>query len=235
MAGGERRGAGAAALLLVVMLGWTASSAAGEISIRDGGAGFALKVTSWREGKFRTVVNQRYDYSCGSAALATLLTFHYGEPVGEAVVFRAMYDKGDQERIRREGFSLLDMKEYLEEHGYRADGYRLPLQRLKEAGVPAIVLIDDRGYHHFVVVKGVGPREVLLGDPAKGLRVMELGEFEKAWNGILFVIRNRQEEAAGAFNSREEWAMMPKVPLAELTRRPGVAPFTLLLLPPHDL
>lgn len=122
------------------------------------------------------------------------------------------------------------MKEYLE-----GRGYRLPLDRLKEAGVPAIVLIDDDGYHHFVVVKGAGPQEVLLSDPAKGLRMMDRRDFEKQWNGILFVIRNRQEAAAGAFNSRDEWALVPPVSLSEVIQRRGVAPFTLLLPPSHDL
>jgi uncharacterized protein len=33
--------------------------------------------------KFKEIVRQQYDFSCGSAALATLLTFHYGHAIDE--------------------------------------------------------------------------------------------------------------------------------------------------------
>ena len=71
---------------------------------------FSPKVVSIREARFQTVIQQRYDFSCGSAALATLLTYHYGAPVTEAQVFEAMYKAGDKEKIHREGFSLVRVR-----------------------------------------------------------------------------------------------------------------------------
>src|SRR5208283_4171640 len=62
---------------------------------------------------FRTTWHQQYDFSCGSAAVATLLSFHYGRPTNETTVFKAMFAAGDQARIQVQGFSLLDMKRYL--------------------------------------------------------------------------------------------------------------------------
>ncbi len=44
----------------------------------------------------------------------------------------------------------------------------MPLEKLDNEGVPAIVLINERGYHHFVVVKGYKNGRVLVGDPARG-------------------------------------------------------------------
>src|SRR5215467_4814997 len=85
------------------------------------GSRMLLNVWSLRELKIRSVILQKYDYSCGSAAVATLLTYHYGDPITEEVAFRAMFDNGDQEKIQREGFSLLDMKRFLDAQGYRAD------------------------------------------------------------------------------------------------------------------
>ncbi|WP_204283799.1 C39 family peptidase, partial [Klebsiella pneumoniae] len=69
---------------------------------------------------FRTVVRQQYDYSCGSAAVATLLRYHYGRPTVESDVFSAMWRSGDQAQIKRAGFSMLDMKRYLDSQGYMA-------------------------------------------------------------------------------------------------------------------
>ena len=47
-----------------------------------------------------------------------------------------------------------------------------------EEGLPAIVLLNDRGYRHFVVVKGLRDGRVLLGDLARGTRAMSRARFE---------------------------------------------------------
>ena len=47
-----------------------------------------------------------------------------------------MFVRGDQAKIKREGFSLLDMKRYLEAHGFEADGFEEPLDKLAEARHP---------------------------------------------------------------------------------------------------
>lgn len=49
-----RRGIGGAVLLLVVMGGAALPSLAGEILVREEGAGFALKMTNWQERRFRS-------------------------------------------------------------------------------------------------------------------------------------------------------------------------------------
>lgn len=171
------------------------------------GGDFSVSVTSWRDLPFRTVVRQQYDYSCGSAALATLLRFHYGRPVGETEIFKAMFAVGDQAKIRKVGFSLLDMKRYLASVGYGADGYRLPLAEIERQGAPGIALIKTGSYRHFVVVKGVRGGRVLIGDPALGVRSMLRQEFEKVWSGVFFIINKSQN---ARFNAEAEWRQIPK-------------------------
>jgi predicted double-glycine peptidase len=95
-----------------------------------GGVPYRVHVTSMKEARFRTTVRQQYDFSCGSAAVATLLTYHYDFPVTEQQAFQEMFVTGDQAKIRREGFSLLDMKRFLGNHGFKADGFELPLEKL---------------------------------------------------------------------------------------------------------
>src|SRR3546814_1255924 len=85
-----------------------------DVCSSDLSGSYAIHVTSLKEARFKTTVPQQRDFSCGSAAVATLLTYQYGQPVTEAEVFRYMYDHGDQARIRKEGFSLLDIRGYLQ-------------------------------------------------------------------------------------------------------------------------
>ena len=192
----------------VVIVGMMASGGAShsaELAFYADGAYIRYPVESYKERQFRSVIKQEYDFSCGSAALATLLNYHYDRPVAEHEIVNAMYVVGDQEKILREGFSLLDMKRYLESIGYRANGYRASLNKLKSVGVPAIVLINQDGYMHFVVVKGVTRRLVLVGDPSLGMRVVDRRAFERMWNGIIFVILNDREISSATFNRKKDW------------------------------
>ncbi|RDK10897.1 C39 family peptidase [Cupriavidus lacunae] len=175
------------------------------------GEPYNVRVTSVREARFKSTIRQQFDFSCGSAAVATLLTYQYGHPINEAAVFQSMYINGDRQKIRAEGFSLLDMKRFLAALGYEADGFELPLSKLEETQVPAIVLIVENGYHHFVVVKGVKGDRVLVGDPARGTRAMSRAQFEKIWDSqLLFVIHNRTDMAR--FNLAADWRVAPSGP-----------------------
>jgi predicted double-glycine peptidase len=188
---------------------------------------YALKLTSFADLKFSTVIHQRYDYSCGSAALATLLHYHYRLPVDEAIVFKAMFDVGDKANIEKLGFSLLDMKKYLASIGYQADGYRLGLDELSKVGVPAIALIQIGTYKHFVVIKGVAGNHVLVGDSALGLRVLSADDFRQAWNGIAFIVHETPKGAPSPiFNSADEWRRWADAnPLSAAVVVPPLAPF----------
>lgn len=213
-----------AALVLLLAAGQAVAS---DVPLRVPGASYGMRLTSLKEARFRTTVPQRYDFSCGSAATATLLTYQYGHPVSEADVFERMYATGNRAKIRAEGFSLLDMRRYLRSVGYEADGFEVPLDKLLEEGVPAIVLLNDRGYRHFVVVKGLRGHRVLIGDPARGNRAMSRRRFDALWdNRVLFVIHNRRERAR--FNQREDWATVPPAPLEAGIQRDSLRNATVL-------
>ena len=201
---------------------------AGEVTLgnRDDG-NYNLHLTSYAEIPFRTVIRQQFDYSCGSAALATLLRYHFSLGTDEADVFKAMYAVGDQDRIQKLGFSLLDMKKYLASIGMEADGYRLSLTELSQLGVPAIALIQIGSYKHFVVIKGIAGDHVLVGDPALGLRAVSAGDFQKSWNGIAFVVHAQPAAMRPAiFNSAQEWEGWADAhPLAAATVIQPLTPF----------
>jgi len=76
---------------LALSAGFAAPAAAGEIALDSAGYTFNAPVTTLKELRFRRVVKQEYDFSCGSAAIATLLTYHYNRPTPEDIVLQAMY------------------------------------------------------------------------------------------------------------------------------------------------
>lgn len=198
-----------------------------------GGGAFAVRVTSLREARFLATVHQQYDFSCGSAAVATLLTHHYGIAVSEQQAFQEMFLAGDQARIQREGFSMLDMKRFLVARGFGADGFRQPLDSLLQAGFPAIVLVAEGGYHHFVVVKGLRDGRVLLGDPAGGTRALSRAAFEAVWqNGLLFVIH--AAPMAPRFNDTADWAAAPRARPGDVLDRNSLLRVTLPKLDAGD-
>jgi hypothetical protein len=199
-----------------------AALAAGAAHAADfpvaGGRTFDVPVRSMKTLRFASTLRQQYDFSCGSAALATLLTHHYGFPVSESTVFAAMWARGDQAKIRREGFSLLDMQRYLASIGFQADGFRLPLDKLVEAGLPAIVLVTESGYNHFVVIKGAADGRILLGDPSSGTRSLSRERFEAVWpTRLLFVIHTSPTQPL--FNLAADWRAAPHAPLADAVAR----------------
>jgi predicted double-glycine peptidase len=212
--------------LVLPLLLWPRAASSADISFATPEGGTAnLHVISYAEIPFQTVIHQQYDYSCGSAALATLLTFHYGVRTSEAELFKAMYAAGDQARIQKLGFSLLDMKRYLVAHGFQADGYQLGLNDLVAAATPAIALIQVGSYRHFVVIKGIASGRILVGDPSQGLHVYIATDFAKLWNGVVFMI-HPSSGAPGIFNSASEWRRWANFhPLQAATLNMPLEPF----------
>ncbi|QPF73655.1 C39 family peptidase [Roseateles sp. DAIF2] len=220
------------ALCCLMFLAGGAWAGTVEPPLQIGGA-FSVPTTSLRELRFRSTIRQQFDFSCGSAAIATLLAHHYRHGVNEQTVFEGMYRHGDQEKIKREGFSLLDMKRYLQTLGFEANGFEATLEMLGRANIPAIALIQEQGYHHFIVIKGLRQGRVLIGDPSGGLRAMSQASFQQIWtNQILFVINNQQDRAR--FNLDAEWKIVPRAPTDLAINRNGLGSMLLPKLGPGD-
>ena len=141
-----------------------------------------------RDLRYRELLRQRYDFSCGSAALASLLHYGYGLDVDEPALIEKMMVGVDPREVVRNGFSMLDMKRYVESIGLRAHGFRIDADALYRLQMPVIALLDLRGYRHFVVVKGAAGGRVFVADPALGHRVMPEAEFVRGWNGIVLAV-----------------------------------------------
>jgi predicted double-glycine peptidase len=147
-------------------------------------------IQSLKEIREMAVVMQRWETSCAAAALATVLTYGFNDPVSERHIVAKMLQKTEPTKVKaRGGFSLLDMKRFVDERGYVGEAYQyLSLDDLKLFHAP-IVPINVHGFNHYVVLNAINDREVLLADPAFGNRRMSLTRFKEVWlNGLVFVV-----------------------------------------------
>ena len=141
-------------------------------------------VKSLIEMRHDKVVLQQWDLSCGAATLTTLLNNQHNDFVTEkevanALMSRAEYIKNPALVNIRQGFSLLDLKRYVENRGYKGIGYgQLTFDDLLKKA-PIIVPVSIFGYNHFVVFRGTLGNRVLLADPAWGNRTMPIDQFDR--------------------------------------------------------
>ncbi|MDV2937513.1 C39 family peptidase [Acinetobacter baumannii] len=142
------------------------------------------------EDQFRGIVRQAYDYSCGSAALTTLLNGYVGTSLTEQQTMSGLLQYGEYQRIiERRSFSLLDMKRFVTAIGLESGGYRGEFSDLVKLSQPAIVPISYAGFKHFVVYKAYKDGRVYVADPALGNISFDENRFKEIWdNNTLFVI-----------------------------------------------
>jgi uncharacterized protein len=222
---------------LGVTMSVTSIGAPAEVRLTPevGGANYAVRVMSWADIPFRSVVRQQYDFSCGSAALATLLSFHYQRPTPESVPFKAMWDAGEQARIRKSGFSMLDMKHYMTKQGLRTEGFKLTIDQLAKTARPGIVLINLAGFKHFVVLKGIQNGRVLVGDPIIGITNYAMADFGKIWNGILLAVVEPDKGARPIFNLASDWGPWSRAPMEQNAQMASIGDITNDLPPMYQI
>ncbi|HHJ64264.1 MAG TPA: hypothetical protein ENJ61_05080 [Aquifex aeolicus] len=162
--------------------------------------------------KFDKVVRQHYDYSCGSAAVATVTNYYLGLEFDEATVINMLFKVGNPEKImKRKGFSLLDIKRLFETLGYRALGVKTTIETLAKVRKPAIVTIVIGNYKHYVVFRGVYEGRVVVSDPAFGTAVLPVHEFEKMWyKNIALIIDHTDIEETDLAVSEKELLIVKK-------------------------
>jgi len=181
--------------VVAVWLGLQSSVPAAEFSFCPfpGLRIFAAVESLW-EQRWKHVTRQSRDISCGSAALATILHYQFGDEVSEESLIRSILKYVEQKEVsRRGGFSLLDLKRVATDLGYQVSGYKLSLEQLVELGGPTLVPITLRGYKHFVVFRGMIGDRVVLADPSFGNLLVPDFLFQKVWQGVALAIERREK------------------------------------------
>lgn len=164
-----------------------------------------FEVTPFEKFKNQNIVKQQFDYSCGSAALATLLNYYLGEKLSEQQVIQGLMEYGDSRLIQeRRAFSLLDMKQFVTVLGYQGAGYTAELDDLKTIDKPCIVPIEFFGYKHFVVYKGMYNGHMFFADPYMGNISFTASEFQEMWHKNIVFMVTTGESTLSALRLKEE-------------------------------
>jgi predicted double-glycine peptidase len=178
--------------LMVTFLGCASNGTSQGVpmgGILPGGAAIFPHTTSTRDQKYVDVVRQDHDFSCGAAAVATILKYAYNRDLNEVEVLKGMLAVSDVAQVRQRGFSMLDMKNYLETQGLQGTGFKVSGEQLYNVRVPVIVLLNVNGYEHFAVMRKATRGDVYLADPALGNRAIPFDTFLRDWQrGIIFSV-----------------------------------------------
>jgi len=169
--------------------------------------GIKVQVSPEKVLRRKGISMQKYDYSCGSAALTTLANQQLGLTLGEAEVIEGLLTYGEIEKIRAgRRFSLLDMKRYLASINIKSVGYSAELEDLPDIPVPAIMSIEIKGFRHFVVFQGIRKGHVILADPAFGNMSVTLKKFQDLWRQKIFftLAEPPGNVSAGSFLTEEK-------------------------------
>ncbi|GIW99373.1 MAG: hypothetical protein KatS3mg111_2706 [Pirellulaceae bacterium] len=181
-------------LLATVLLvpGWPAAAQPPR-PVRDPHRIFQKEVVSWKELQNQNIVMQQRDYSCGAAALATVLRYYWGEDVSEADVLQTLalsLTPQALENRTKHGLSMADLKVVAERMGYDAAVGKLDsVDDLAESKVPLVVAIRLDGFDHFVVYRGIRCGHIFLADPLRGNIRLPTQQFPCLWiaNAVLVV------------------------------------------------
>jgi uncharacterized protein len=174
--------------------------------------GWGKSVLSLKDIRNEGVVRQKWDISCGAAALSTLLTYQFKDNTPETDIVVWMLHRTDAARVKeRHGFSLLDMKHFAQARGYTAEGFSdMSMDELASQKSAVIVPIRLKGFDHFVVVKGIVDGRIFLADPGFGNVTMKADRFQKLWkNGIVFIVHPPDERMQVAKQINSSAKLLP--------------------------
>ncbi|MFT4768334.1 MAG: putative double-glycine peptidase [Glaciecola sp.] len=139
----------------------------------------------WLALRDKGVVRQKMDYSCGAAALATVLTYFYLDPVSEgALLEKTLNDRASEldSGSPKKGLSFSDMAMLAESRDYPVVGVDIVYDDLKKLSLPVIVALQVEGRAHFSVLRKIDSQDrVFLADPSWGNRQLGREEFLRSF------------------------------------------------------
>jgi hypothetical protein len=148
-------------------------------------------IKTWKELREQNVIMQKRDYSCGAAAIATLMRHYFQDDITEKEILDNItsgLNEVELKKRKKKGFSLLDLKKFAERRGYIAMGTKLKLSSLPKLRGPVLVFLDLKDYKHFAILRGIKGNRVFIADPSRGNMRMSIDKFAEEWAGVTLVL-----------------------------------------------
>lgn len=188
---------------------------------------FAKAPSSYLDLRYTDVIEQSNEYTCGAAAVATLLTYFYGIPVTEqdilSLVYEAMRARGEKPEQGR-GLTAYDLKEAIEAKGVEVKGFLVKPAALQDyfarGGLPVIIHLT-KPEKHFEVAVGMIGDQIVIADPSWGRSVMPLMLLveQHGYDGVVLVpipSSALARQVAARQRKTLEWAASRLTRLAQL-------------------
>jgi uncharacterized protein len=174
-------------------------------------------ITPYRELRYQGVVGQTSYYTCGPAAIATLLIHYYGIETSEQEILElskeAMKKRG-QDPDQGKGIDALTLQEALKAKGISAQGMKISPQNLADyfnrGGVPIILHVTNPQLHYIVAIAMFNDW-VVIADPSWGRKIIHFDELikDKGFEGVLLIPltpRNLLTQVRQEQNQTLNWA-----------------------------
>ena len=154
------------------------------------------------------VVRQSLDYTCGTAALATLINRIAHTAVSERDLLDVLADPPTElqlpEHWQETGVSFATLAALAVHYGMSAVGVELAASDLYKLRVPALAYLPHSDPPHFTVVTGIAPGiAVEIADPSWGNRRLKMPHFQRYWRdkttgrGRLLLLNSAEQTQSG--------------------------------------
>jgi hypothetical protein len=171
-------------LMVIIIFVNINSTNSASLTIYTGNVKITKEVKSAQAIKEENVVIQTTEYTCGAAALATLINSYLGGTTTETEVLKLANPEPER------GLNLLQLKRVAEAKGYKAVGYRMNIKHLQNLNHPVLLFVKfEENKKHFTIFKGIRGNRVFLADPSQGNIRMSIDKFLTIWNGITLVVK----------------------------------------------
>jgi predicted double-glycine peptidase len=155
---------------------------------------------SWQSQKFQAITKQWRDFSCGPAAISTLISSYLGGDMNEEKVWQQIKTQSDTAHIaviEKNGASFLDLKKATVALGYQAEGYKINFEELLKITDPVIVHMNKLGFKHYSVYRGHFSGRVYLADSLRGNITLSQAQFQAEWSGNVLAVWQSGKDIAG--------------------------------------
>lgn len=179
--------------------------------------------TSLRELRYQRMIGQTTWFTCGPAAVATLLSYYFGLQVSEAEILEVSLEVMGADAAKVEtGITALALKTALERYGIPTRGYRVTTSALAQyfqrGGLPLILHVT-RPQLHYLVAEGFISGHFVIADPSYGRRLLPSAalEGEKGFSGVVLATLPNPALAERAALAQQETLSWARERLSRLT------------------
>jgi len=165
-----------------------------------------------RDLRYEGVVAQTTEYSCGAAALASLIALYFGIAATEGDVLvqaELVIRMRGSEPASLIGLTALDLRNASAAFGLRLVGYELAREQLEgyfvEGGFPVVAHVREPR-PHYVIIAGMADAHFLICDPGWGRHVAHTSELHgsRRASGVYLVAYPTEAQAAHAAEAQAQ-------------------------------